>query len=362
MNDLRTLIKENIPLEIWKNGLENKKVVIFGTGGDGIRTYSMLRQYNIENISFCDNNPEKWGKKVGQTESICISITDIPKYSDAIFIIGTRNYVMPIAQQLKSLNVTFLTSDAYLFLREINKLEEVYKIFLNSESQNVYYKLIETMVTGNFNIIPEIYSDKQYYAIPQFAMPKANDVFIDCGAYVGDSIEQFINIRMGNFGKIFSFEPCSKQFNAMIKRRDRLISEWALEEDKITCIKAGLSDSKGEKYLDVCGSLGESFINNKNDTTLDEKIEIISLDEYFKDFREHISFIKADIEGYELKMLHGARNIIQKDKPNLAICIYHKFNDFFEIPLFIKTLVPEYKMEVRHHNFNLWETVLYCYI
>ena len=69
-----------------------------------------------------------------------------------------------------------------------------------------------------------------------------------------------------------------------------------------------------------------------------------------------------DIEGFEIKALTGASNLITKNKPKLAICIYHKFEDLWEIPFYIKRLNAEYKIYIRHHSFNLYETVCYAII
>lgn len=70
--------------------------------------------------------------------------------------------------------------------------------------------------------------------------------------------------------------------------------------------------------------------------------------------------IKMDVEGSELESLKGAKRTIQRDKPKLAICIYHKPEDMTEIPMFIKELVPEYRLYVRHHSNSDLETVLYA--
>ena len=88
-------------------------------------------------------------------------------------------------------------------------------------------------------------------------------------------------------------------------------------------------------------------------------VPVISIDEAI-DPEDRVTIMKMDIEGSELEGLKGARKTIQRDKPKLAICIYHRLEDMTEIPLYIKELVPEYKLYVRHHSSCDSETVLYA--
>jgi hypothetical protein len=67
-----------------------------------------------------------------------------------------------------------------------------------------------------------------------------------------------------------------------------------------------------------------------------------------------------DIEGSELDALRGAAKIIRTQKPTLAICVYHKFEENWEIPEFIWSLNPEYQLFMRHYGEGLGETVLYA--
>ena len=74
---------------------------------------------------------------------------------------------------------------------------------------------------------------------------------------------------------------------------------------------------------------------------------------------EKVSFIKMDIEGAELPALNGAEKIIQRHKPKLAVCVYHKREDLITIPQYIKSIVPEYKFYLRVHFPYASELVLY---
>lgn len=72
-------------------------------------------------------------------------------------------------------------------------------------------------------------------------------------------------------------------------------------------------------------------------------------------------FIKMDIEGSELDALKGAKNILIKKRPKLAICLYHKNQDMWEIPLYLKEIVPDYNFYCKKshpiHEFILFATI-----
>ncbi len=76
---------------------------------------------------------------------------------------------------------------------------------------------------------------------------------------------------------------------------------------------------------------------------------------------KHIpTFIKMDIESFEIQALLGASNSIMKHKPKLAIAVYHKFDDLWNIPLLLKQWVPEYKLIMRHYDSTQEETIIYA--
>jgi hypothetical protein len=104
--------------------------------------------------------------------------------------------------------------------------------------------------------------------------------------------------------------------------------------------------------------------NNAPSTSkIDEKgediIQCIAIDDVLHGFKP--TFIKMDIEGAEVEALKGAENTIKAYLPQLAICVYHRLSDIWEIPLLIKSFYEGYKFYLRSYNFMGLETVLYAF-
>ena len=73
-----------------------------------------------------------------------------------------------------------------------------------------------------------------------------------------------------------------------------------------------------------------------------------------------ITFIKMDIEGAEFDALRGARAAIERHRPVLAVCVYHQQDDLWRLPLLMKEMVPDYRMYLRCHEGDGWQTVAYA--
>ena len=174
------------------------------------------------------------------------------------------------------------------------------------------------------------------------------EVLIDCGANIGDTIQSFYKATNGKFKYIYAFEPDETNFNRMINYIRTLY--W---KDKITPLKCGVGYKDETVYIINPGSTTTAITT----TPTEFKIEVKTIPSTIK----HIpTLIKMDIEGYEICALLGAMNLIKTHKPKLAISIYHKFDDLWNIPALIKMWVPEYKISIRQYAFDRTETVLYA--
>ncbi len=171
------------------------------------------------------------------------------------------------------------------------------------------------------------------------------EVFLDCGAYNGDSALSFIEAlkRRGitSYDKIISFEPDPYNYEAMVKR--------GLEKHQ--CINKATSDHVDIMRFSIKGT--SSVFDEHGDITVD----INSIDNLI---HEKVTYLKMDIEGAELESLRGAERTIRKYRPKLAICIYHKKEDLWQIQQYIESLDLGYQFYIRAYERSTIELVLYA--
>lgn len=224
------------------------------------------------------------------------------------------------------------------------------KSFLADEkSQQIYDSMICFRKTMNYKLHPGM--ELPQYFVKGIISYGEDETFIDCGGYDGKTSMDFMNEVQGNFKRIVIFEPDSN-CEPMIKKN-------LPNDERIVLIKKGVWNKKAELEFIASGDSASHVIENDNsEQTNKELISVVSIDECYE--CKDATFIKMDLEGAEMKALEGARQTILRNKPKLAICIYHSDEDMIQIIEFIHNLVPEYKLYVRHHSSAAIETVLYA--
>ena len=258
--------------------------------------------------------------------------------------------------QLKNLGLAFLNVDEYVFAKRANEILRCAELLDDEDSVKTYTEIIESRLNGrrpSFKFINRY----QYFGLLDFFAVSEKEVFVDCGAFVGDTIEKYIFTHDGTFGKIFAFEPDIVNYRAMKTRIERINKEWAFPENKIPAINAGVGYKTMTGIIEAHKGLSGFIFGQTN--LAGESIKIYSLDDYFASQRT--DFLKVDIESFESDMLRGAEKIIRRDLPKIAVCIYHNASDMYQILLWLAGLDLGYKFSIRHHGANCIETVLYAY-
>ena len=219
------------------------------------------------------------------------------------------NVQKAVSEQLENFGISYLTVDEYVFTKRIDEILKCVEL-LDDESAEIYAEIIESRLVGYYPLSKFI-SREQYFILPKFRTVSEKEVFVDCGAFVGDSIERYISTHDGTFGKIFAFEPDAISYLALSARVERLNREWALSADKIQLVNAGVGRKTIEGVIEK--HLGLSSIISENNNLTGDSIKIYALDDFFVE--QKITFLKADIESFEIDMLRGAENIIRRDVP-----------------------------------------------
>lgn len=347
-------------IDITDTKLRESQIVLFGAGFKGSLSYErMVDKYKI--IGFSDNNKEIWG---GGYEGLPIIEPDrIKELKNPVVVITMGvHYHAAIKEQMKEQGVCCISYMELLLKRDFAKFESVYFDLLEDDfSRQTYLTLLMVYITGDVARIKDIFVRDQYFVIPEIYSMK-NNVFVDCGAFVGDTLEKFVWIRDGLFRKIYAFEPGEPMQKALLARKKRLVKEWSLDNDSIVLERKIIGEVKGTRHFVLREEdlLGSHVAYGYTDQKITD-IEAIDLDSYFIDIESKPTFIKADIEGAELELINGARYLISNYKPLLALSIYHRDEDLYELPIKLKELNIAYKMAIRHHGVEYQETVLYCY-
>ena len=230
----------------------------------------------------------------------------------------------------------------------MKEFEEVESILEDDLSIRTYKAVIHYRCSGKREELLKCFVKPQYFQKDIFTV-FAGDTFIDGGAFIGDVTEQVLRC-VGGYSRIYAWEPDRKNIE--------ILNKIIENHPNVKNIPYALWSEKTTLYFSEEGTAGSKVVANHESTVKTISLEANSIDNVHVE--DKVSFIKMDIEGAEMYALKGAEHTIMRDRPNLAICIYHSFEDLYRIPLYIKSLVPEYKIYIRHHSDRSIETVVYA--
>ena len=180
----------------------------------------------------------------------------------------------------------------------------------------------------------------QQYFDDEIVSCQINESFVDAGAFDGATSVEFAKWAKKGYEKIVIYEP--------MKENIVNVKHTVQNLQNVEIRNKALWDKKELLHFSFDGA-GSSI--DENGMT----VEAEPLDPDSK-----VTFVKMDIEGAEMNALEGMKSIIMEQKPKLAICIYHLYDDLWKIPQYIHELVPEYKLYMRHYSKINEETVIYA--
>jgi FkbM family methyltransferase len=354
-------------------GGASRPIVLFGGGGLGRRTVKGLRQAGVEPVAFADNNQTAWGTRIDGVEVLSPDEAAKRHGQDAVFVVtiwragGTHRYDRTEAQ-LKGLGCVRIVPAVVLFWKHpavfldyyclglpqqvLAQRDAVLGTFLDladERSRQEYVAQIRWRLWADFGGLPSPVAEEQYLPDDLFSLTD-DETFVDCGAFDGDSIEAFVKRKGARFRRIVALEPDPINFAKMTDR----VAAYAPEvRGKIRLEKLGAADFNGPLRFDGDGSLSSSA--NPEGSL---EIQCVRLDELLAGTQP--TYLKMDIEGAEPDALKGVAATIREHAPVLAISAYHKQDHLWRIPEQLRELRADYRLYLRPHNEECWDTVCYA--
>ncbi len=222
------------------------------------------------------------------------------------------------------------------------------------ESLEVFRDAISTRITWDSSDYPPCVPDQYFQAdwVPETAYSH----FVDCGAFNGDTYLEWMR-RVGDWfdpdnAHYYGFEPDAKNFSALKSEVE------SIEDRQNRRISSLYNCAVGKEYdrlVIASADAGSAIYSIDCDGQM---VDVAPLDDVLSGHK--VTAIKMDLEGFEMNALEGAKSIIREQRPVLLLAIYHRVEDLWQIPLWVKDLDLGYKLFIRHHDVTPSETVLYA--
>lgn len=254
-----------------------------------------------------------------------ISYLALVKYSS--FDLAEHPFIMDFAQDYAN------NKESYYAL---------YKLLKDEKSKAIFQKVLNFKISFDYNFMEGFTNDHKGQYFDKEIIPKIQNIrFVDGGGYVGDTATEVIK-NYPDFKKIYLIEPIPE--NIRIAKRE--LGEY----ENIEFLTCGVSNKKEILYFNEEKSF--SSIYGKGT----QSVDVNTIDNLIN---EKVDYIKLDIEGAEQDALEGAKETIRKYKPILAVCIYHKAEDWYKIPEKILAIEKNYDVYLRHYMEGIFESVMY---
>jgi FkbM family methyltransferase len=344
------------------------QIVIMGTGELGRVMGERLQQFPVTIKCFCDNNPKKQGSTFLGRPTLSVAEAVQQFNGHAVFVVAIFHSSAG-QEQLKKLGCEHVVTAPVLCRHfgppmvpfasidlptAINKnrpdIARCASLWADDKSRDVYQQILSWFMAPDQTTFPDHDPESDLYYPPDLWRLNPQEHFVDCGAFDGDSLLFLIKKTGSKFGAATAYEPDPKNFKAL---QENIAAQPLAVRQKIKMINAAVGAKRGVVHFSVSGTAASAVAAAG---TL--PVDCLALDDELRDV--HPTYIKMDLEGYELEALAGAAKLMASHAPILAITCYHKIEHLWQIPLLIHSQQPSYRLYLRRYAEDCWETVCYA--
>lgn len=227
-----------------------------------------------------------------------------------------------------------------LLQEQKEKIELVYRRLADDQSRQVLAGALNYKLSGKISYLEKITTarreDLQLLALGR------QEVYVDGGAYNGDTVQEFLDLTGGSYVQIYACEPDARNFKKLQAAvRDK---NW----ERVQCVPRGLWIVSGTLDFSATSGRQAALLTELGPAPKAVPVPVTSLDELLG--TEQATYIKLDVEGAELPVLQGAKRQLA-GRPKLFLAAYHHDRDLWEIPLALWALQPDYQIYLRKHPY-----------
>ena len=346
----------------------SEKLVLFGVGQFGQLVLDRLRKVGVEPCCFSDNNRNVWDKRVkgvevlspadavkrfGQSASFVVTVFNGSAARKQLTEMGCQR-VLPATPLFWKYPREFMPDlgigEPERIVEEPDQIRQCFALMSDERSRQELCDQVSWRYWMEPQFLPLPENAGEIYFPPDLVKDTDEEVFVDCGAFDGDSIRSFLR-RGRSFSHLYALEPDAQNRDLLSK------SVAGLPEDlgrKITVLPYAAGDLDGQVTFAATGDVASRVSTSETGVSIDAR-KLDSLDWQFTP-----TYIKMDIEGSEPEALAGAANLLRSAQPVLAICLYHRVEHLWQIPNLIHSLAPGYSMFLRRYAEDGWEQVCYA--
>ena len=340
-----------------------KEIAIVGAAGEGVRLAMLCSELGIAIKAIADDSASKQGQIIeGCKVTPVDSLSNLP--STLPIIVASHRSLLPVRRLramgfrtvapfmvLQLLDPSIFTPQMFHneLLEDLSKNLDKYRELGHKLADDASRAVLAAVIAYRMDCDPEVLGEVvewDLYGPNELLQYSNNEVYVDGGAFDGDSIRLFIERVGGQYSRVLGFEPDPLTF-------ERLKSNFT-NEPRVQPINAGLHKGIGTLRFDDAGTRGSILVE-----TGGIEVPVVALDGVLNG--ERVSYIKMNIEGAEIDALLGAAKSLKQWSPKLAISAYHFAGHLWQIPQTILELRPDYKLYFRQHDGGIIETVVFAF-
>lgn len=355
------------------SGGADRPVILYGAGGLGRIALAGLRKLGRPPVAFADKRATAASEPIDGIPVLGPAEAAALYGNEAVFVVSIWNaqtdHRYPVTRnELQRLGVRHVAPALALFWKHPEIFLPYYCLdvperVLSAEadirrladeladdaSRDVLARQLRWRLQMDFEALPTPVPGPAYFQ-PDLIAPHDDALFVDCGAYDGDSLRLFLRHMHGRSARTIALEPDPASY-ARLEACVGALPEEVRRQVRTLKVAAGLR--RETLRFDSSG-----LASSRASDTGTIEVQSLPLDEILAG--EAPTLIKMDLEGAEVDALLGGEASIRRAAPSMAICVYHRPDHLWTIPLLLRRMLPGHALHLRPHGYEGWDLVCYA--